>query len=241
VKALLLDLDGTLTDPKLGITNCVRYALERMGKVAPPADELLWFIGPPLIHSFRALVGEGEAERAQALYRERFATLGMFENELYPGIVESVAAEAARGRRIYLATSKAHVYAKPILEHFGLTRYFTAIYGSELDGTRIDKPDLLAYIAAREGIVRGDAVMVGDRRFDVEGARAIGALSVWADWGYGEADERDAAGADAICAAPGDLASVLAAFDRDGHAGFDHDGHAGLDHDGRAALDESIR
>jgi len=221
MRALLLDLDGTLTDPKLGITNCVRFALERMGKVAPPADELLWFIGPPLIHSFRTLVGEAEAERAQALYRERYATAGMFENELYLGIAEMVAAEAARGRRIYLATSKAHVFAKPILEHFGLARHFTGIYGSELDGTRIDKPDLLAHIAERENIARGDAIMVGDRRFDVEGARVIGAASVWADWGYGEADERDAAGADVICAAPGDLGPVLAAFDRNRQAALD--------------------
>jgi phosphoglycolate phosphatase len=213
MRVLLLDLDGTLTDPKLGITTCIRYALERMGRTPPPADELLWCIGPPLIHSFRTLVGEAEAERAQTIYRERFATLGMFENELYPGIMDAVAAQAAQGRKIYLATSKAHVFAKPILEHFGLAQYFAGIYGSELDGTRIDKPDLLEYIAGCEGIARGDAIMVGDRRFDVEGARHIGAISVWADWGYGAAGERDEAGPDVICGAPGDLGRVLSALD----------------------------
>jgi len=212
MKALLLDLDGTLTDPKLGITNCIHYALERMGLTAPPADELDWVIGPPLHQSFRTLVGDDDAERALAIYRERYGTLGMYENELYPGIVDMVAREAARGRRIYLATSKAHVYAKPILEHFGLARYFAGIYGAELDGTRVEKPDLLSYIAAREGIAHGSAIMVGDRRFDVEGARAIGAVSVWADWGYGADDERDSTGPDAICVEPSELAAILDRF-----------------------------
>jgi phosphoglycolate phosphatase len=212
VKALLLDLDGTLTDPKLGITNCIHYALGRMGLTPPPADELHWVIGPPLHESFRKLVGNDDAERALAIYRERYGTLGMYENEIYPGIADAVAQQALLGRRIFLATSKAHVYAKPILEHFGLARHFAGIYGAELDGTRVDKPDLLSYIAEREGIARGQAIMVGDRRFDVEGARHIGAASVWADWGYGEAHERDAAGADAICASPADLARVLAAL-----------------------------
>jgi phosphoglycolate phosphatase len=213
VKTLLLDLDGTLTDPKLGITNCIHYALERMGLTAPPADELHWVIGPPLIESFRILVGHDDGEHALALYRERYGTLGMFENAVYPGIADMVAGQAALGRRIYLATSKAHVFAKPILEHFGLAGHFAGIYGSELDGTRVDKPDLLRYIAEREGIARGDAIMVGDRRFDVEGAREIGAASVWADWGYGEAEERDAAGADVICGTPADLIDILTALD----------------------------
>lgn len=212
MKVLLLDLDGTLTDPKLGITNCIRYALERMGLVSPPAESLNWVIGPPLNQSFRTLVGDADAERALAIYRERYGTLGLYENELYPGIADMVAAETARGRRIYLATSKAHVYAKPILEHFGLASHFAGVYGAELDGTRVEKPDLLAYICEREGLARGEAIMVGDRRFDVEGARHIGAASVWADWGYGEDQERIAAAPDAICRAPGELAAILDRF-----------------------------
>ena len=214
MKTLLLDLDGTLTDPKLGITSCIRFALERLGLTLPPADELHWCIGPPLIESFRTLVGRGDAEQALVLYRERYATLGMFENELYPGIVDMVAEQAALGRRMYLATSKPHAFAKPILEHFKLAPHFAGIYGSELDGTRVEKPDLLGYIAEREGIAPGAAIMVGDRRFDVEGARAIGAASVWAEWGYGEADECKAAGPDVICASPNKLAAILTALDR---------------------------
>lgn len=213
MRTLLLDLDGTLTDPKLGITNCIRYALERMGMAAPSADELHWCIGPPLIESFRTLVGAGgDADRALVLYRERYATLGMFENELYSGIADLVAGQAALGRRLYLATSKPHVFAKPILEHFKLAGHFTEIYGSELDGTRVDKRDLLKYIAEREGIAPGTAIMVGDRRFDVEGAREIGATSIWAEWGYGEAEERDSVGPDAICAEPAELAAILDRF-----------------------------
>ena len=210
MKALLLDLDGTLSDPKLGITNCIRHAMEGLGREAPHADDLHWCIGPPLAQSLRTLVGAADADRALALYRERYAESGMFENVLYAGIDAAVAAEAARGRRIYLATSKAHVFAKPILEHFGLARHFAGIYGAELDGTRVDKPDLLSYIAQREGIVSGEAIMVGDRRFDVEGARAIGALSVWADWGYGEDAEREAASPDAVCRSPAELTDLLA-------------------------------
>ena len=212
MKALLLDLDGTLTDPKLGITNCIRHAIQRLGREAPSADELHWCIGPPLIDSLRTLVGPSDAERALALYRERFADIGMFENTLYADIDVVVAAEAARDRRIFLATSKPHVFAKPILEHFGLASHFAGIYGSELDGTRIEKPDLLSYIVEREGISAGDAIMVGDRRFDVEGARAIGAVSIWADWGYGEDVERDAARPDMVCRSPADLKDMLERF-----------------------------
>ena len=209
MRVLLLDLDGTLTDPKLGITNCIRHAIQGLGREAPSADELHWCIGPPLIESLRMLVGPSDAERALALYRERFADIGMFENTLYADIDAVVAAEAARDRRIFLATSKPHVFAKPILEHFGLASHFAGIYGSELDGTRIEKPDLLSYIAERERISAGDAIMVGDRRFDVEGARAIGAVSIWADWGYGEDAERDAARPDMVCRSPADLKDML--------------------------------
>jgi phosphoglycolate phosphatase len=212
-RALLLDLDGTITDPKLGITNCLRHALTELGHTAPPADELLWCIGPPLQDSLRKLVGPGDAERALTLYRELYGAVGMYECTLYPGIAEMVTAEAARGRRLYLATSKAHFFAKPILGHFGLERHFTAIYGAELDGTRSDKVDLLRYILATEGLPHGEAIMVGDRSHDIRGARAVGALAVWAGWGYGDAAERDTAGPDHAVSSPAELQSLLAALD----------------------------
>lgn len=213
MRALLLDLDGTLTDPKLGITNCIRHALTALGCEAPPADALLWCIGPPLLESLRTLVGDARAERALALYRARFGERGMFENEVYAGMADLVAAEAARGRRLFLATSKAHVYARPILEHFGLAAHFTAIYGAELDGMRTDKCDLLRHLVQAEDLDPAQAIMIGDRRFDVEAARAVGALAVWADWGYGEPAERDAAGADHICRSVAELRDLLAGMD----------------------------
>jgi phosphoglycolate phosphatase len=122
---------------------------------------------------------------------------------------EIVAREAARGRRVFLATSKPHVYAKPILEHFGLAAHFTGIYGSELDGTRVDKRDLLRHVVDREGLEPAQAIMVGDRRFDVEGARAIGAAAIWADWGYGTPEEREAAMPDHVCRSTVDLGRLL--------------------------------
>ncbi len=208
-RALLLDLDGTITDPKLGITNCIRHALQELGRETPPADELLWCIGPPLQDSLRRLVGPGDADRALALYRERYGPVGMYECMLYPGISDLVAREAARGRRIYLATSKAHVYARPILAHFDLDRHFTAIHGAELDGTRSDKVELLHHILLAEGIAHGEAIMVGDRSYDISGARAVGATAIWADWGYGDEAERAAAAPDHVCGDPYELAALL--------------------------------
>jgi len=210
MRTLLLDLDGTLSDPKLGITNCIRHALETLGIAAPAPDDLHWCIGPPLRESFCQLVGEPVADRALALYRARFGARGMYENELYPGMDDLLAREAANGRRIFLATSKPHVYAGPIVEHFRLKAHFAGVYGSELDGTRVDKCELLRHLVAAEGIDPAAAVMVGDRRFDVEAARAVGALAVWADWGYGEAAERDAARPDHICRTVEELARLLA-------------------------------
>ena len=212
LRTLLIDLDGTLTDPKPGITNCIRHALEQMGHPVPDADDLTWCIGPPLLDSFRALLpGAGEAEeaRALALYRERFAVTGLYENVLYDGAAEFLAAMAGAGRRLYLATTKPHVYAVPILEHFGLNQYFDGVYGSELDGVRTDKRDLLSHLLAELGLTGGACVMIGDRIHDTRGARHVGALSVWADWGYGDADERAEAAPDYIAASMAELAGLM--------------------------------
>src|SRR6185312_6681636 len=130
----------------LGITNCLHHALSELGRTAPPADEWLWCIGPPLQDSLRKLVGPDDADRALTLYRELYGAVGMYECALYPGIAEMMAAAAESGRRIYLATSKARFYAKRILAYFGLERHFAAIHGAELDGARSDKIDLLRYI-----------------------------------------------------------------------------------------------
>ena len=211
-RALLIDLDGTLTDPKPGITNCIRHALDQLGRAAPGADDLTWCIGPPLMDSFRTLLpgaDEETAAKALAIYRERFAVTGMYENTLYDGAAEFLAAMRGQGRRLYLAPSKPHVYAGPILEHFGLDGYFDGVYGSELDGARADKRELLSDLLAREGLAGSNSVMIGDRIQDAAAARHVGALSVWADWGYGDEPERARAAPDYVCAAMKALAGLM--------------------------------
>src|SRR3989339_2155795 len=139
---LLFDLDGTLTNPFQGITNCISYALERMGRPSPPGEELIWCIGPPLKNSFAKLLATDDmalAEKALAFYRERFGLVGLFENEVYDGIPEALETLKAKGHALYLSTAKPRVYAERIMDHFGLTRYFKHLHGAELDGTRNDK------------------------------------------------------------------------------------------------------
>ncbi len=201
--AVYFDLDGTLTDPKPGITRCIRYALERMGHAAPSEDELTWCIGPPLRPSLAVLVGETNADRALALYRERFADVGLYENAIYPGIAELLT--ALRGRRLFVATSKPRVYAERILIHFGIAHYFEHVFGSELDGTRADKGALLAHALAATGTAPEKSAMIGDREHDMIGARANAMAGIGVLYGYGSEAELRRAGARGIYATPDDL------------------------------------
>lgn len=213
--SLLFDLDGTLSDPKPGITRCIQHALRALGRDAPEEDELCWCIGPPLRQSFLTLLDDGSeenADRALALYRERFGEIGLYENELHDHIPEVLAAQKRRGRRLFVASAKPIVYVIPILEHLGLAPYFDGAYGSELDGTRGDKRELLEHLMAAEGIDAAGSVMIGDRHHDIEAARAVGAASVWVEWGYGDTAERDEARPDHVCATPGRLDALLASL-----------------------------
>ena len=215
-RTVLFDLDGTLTDPFEGITRCHQHALERMGVRPIPAQaELARYIGPPLRRALATLLGPGataaDIERAVVHYRERFATVGLFENVVYDGVDAMLADLTAAGCRLYLATSKVHAYAVRILEHFALTRHFTAIYGTQPDGRFDDKADLLAHLLAEQGLPVDATVMVGDREHDVLAAKRNGVRSIGVLWGYGTAAELTAAGADVLCAAPGDLARTVLA------------------------------
>jgi len=150
---IYFDLDGTLTDPKFGITRSIQYALSKLDRLAPPEDELTWCIGPPLRASFKKLLGTDDlADKALSLYRERFADIGIFENEIYPGIEDTLSVLAKSGRRLFVATSKPSVYAERIIDHFKLKVYFERVFGSELDGRRSDKSDLLGYALQTAGI-----------------------------------------------------------------------------------------
>lgn len=210
---IYFDLDGTLTDPKPGITRSIQYALKKLDQPVPTEDELTWCIGPPLHASLKRLTGTQElADRALLLYRERFADVGLFENEAYGGIEETLSALAATSPRMFVATSKPRVFAERIIDHFGLRRYFVRVFGSELDGTRVDKGDLLRYALDEEKVDPRSAVMIGDRSHDVVGARKNGMTAIGVLYGYGSEVELRDAGAHHICAAHPELLDRYAAL-----------------------------
>jgi phosphoglycolate phosphatase len=210
--AYLFDLDGTLTDPREGITRSIAYALERLGRVAPPLAQLEFAIGPPLRASLAQLLGTESrevVEQALALYRERFADVGLFENAPYEGIGDALGALAASGATLVVATSKPTVYARRIVEHFSLHTHFADVHGCELDGTRENKRDLIAHILPPPGFDAARAVMIGDRGVDMLAARHHGLAAVGALWGFGSRDELLEAGAQSLCESPRDLPSLL--------------------------------
>lgn len=199
---IFFDLDGTLTNPKPGITRSIQYALDRLGQAVPTEDDLVWCIGPPLHASLKKLLGtDALADRALLLYRERFADIGLFENEVYAGIQGTLSALAAPGRRIFIATSKPAVYADRIVDHFGLRRHFEHVFGSELDGTRTDKSELLRYALEVTRTDPRDAIMIGDRAHDMIGARNNAMTAIGVLYGYGSRDELMEAGAHHLCEA----------------------------------------
>lgn len=196
---LLFDLDGTLTDPGEGILACLRHAYTAVARPCPEHRELLGFIGPPLQQSFLKTLGDPQlAATALLAYRERYGTLGMFENTVYPGAVHALERFQALGLECRVATSKPEVFAKRILEHFGLARYFKAIFGAELSGERSQKADLIAYILEREQLNRHATLMIGDRLHDIVAAREHGLGTVGVTWGYGSREELTQAGADTV-------------------------------------------
>lgn len=194
---LLFDLDGTLTDPFEGITRSVEYALNAFGIEVEDRRVLAPFIGPPLVESLTERYGftMEDAVAAVAKYREYFAVKGLYENELFEGIPELLSDCRKAGYKISMATSKPTHYARIIAEHFDIARYFDAIHGSSLDGTRITKSSVVAEAVAEEHLDPTRALMIGDRRHDVEGAGEHGIRTVGVLYGYGSREEHEAAGA----------------------------------------------
>ena len=193
IKNILIDLDGTLTDPKVGITTSARYGLEKIGH--PISDEINidWIIGPPLKASLAKILNvEADhvlAEQALMGYRERFAVKGLYENHVFEGVAETLAELKRRGYRLFVATAKPTVYAKQILEHFDLAQYFTDIYGSELNGERTNKAELIQYILEQQKLQADQCLMVGDREHDIFGARQNGIETIAVSYGYGSQEE----------------------------------------------------
>lgn len=210
--AILFDLDGTLTDPKLGITRCIQFALSELGYRPPDADELHWCIGPPIKDSFSLLLktlDDTVLEQAISLYRSRFATIGLFENSLYPQILKILDAIRFAGYKTFVATSKPHIYAKQIIDHFGLSLLFNGVYGSELDGTRSVKGDLIYHILVTEQLLPSHVVMVGDRSHDMIGAKHNHLTAIGVTYGYGTEEELKTHGADLIAYSPDDIPKLL--------------------------------
>ena len=185
MSVICFDLDGNLSDPKLGITRSIQHALRELGRPVPTADDLSWCIGPPLLGSFKKLLGSRkEAENALLLYRERFTETGIYENELYSGIAAALSGLKSSGRRMFVATSKPK---------------------AEFDGTRSDKSDLLGWVVAQERLSPAKTVMVGDRSHDIAGGRKNGMATLGVLYGYGTMAELLEAGADDLCQSPTDL------------------------------------
>jgi phosphoglycolate phosphatase len=209
--AIFFDLDGTLTDPKPGITRSIQYALQRLDHPAiPTEDELTWCIGPPLRASFvRLLGGDHAADHAVSLYRERFSDIGLYENGVYDGIGDVLTELCTSGHRLFVATSKPHIFAERIIDHFGLRGHFERVFGSELDGTRVDKSHLLEYALKEVLVDPAKTLMIGDRSHDMVGAKNNGMKGIGVLYGYGSRDELLGAGAQHVCATPGAILGCI--------------------------------
>ena len=213
---VFFDLDGTVTDSAPGILNSVRFALcrhfEALGVVGREYSdsELNRFIGPPLIDTFQSFLpcSHAEAEKCLRWYREYFRPKGIYENSVYPGIIELFMALRSRGVRIVLATAKPEPFARIILDHFGLTGYFAAIHGATMDEGRNKKHQVIAWALTHSGEI-GRVIMVGDRENDVSGAKANGLDCIGVLWGYGCKRELTDAGASRLCSSPQELLSMI--------------------------------
>jgi len=213
--AVLLDLDGTLSDNFDGISRSILHALAALGASEPSHEALMSCMGPPLRASFAHLLGtddKARIEQAIAHYRERYAAIGWQENALYAGVAETLATLKAGGETLYLCTSKPRLYAERIVDHFGVRHFLDEVYGTDLTGTLDDKATLLAHLVLREGLDPRACVMIGDRVHDVRAAHANGARALGVLWGYGDRDEL--ADADAIVESPHAIPVALDALRR---------------------------
>lgn len=210
-QTILFDLDGTLTDSGQGILNSVAYALEKMGIEEPDTANLNRFIGPPLYESFSRFyqLSPEDTQSAVDAFRVYFKEKGMFENQLYPGIIPLLEELRTAGKTLVIATSKPEIFAKQILEHFGIAHYFDVIAGASLDSSRISKADVIGYAINQLEAFPKHAVMIGDREHDIEGARMHQLPAIGVLYGYGSKQEFEKAEATMIVETVQDLKRVL--------------------------------
>lgn len=210
--ALLVDLDGTLTDPCDGITRSLRHAMAALGRPVPEGEDLSWAIGPPLLENIRRLMPEADDAMlwaGVAAYRDRYGRIGKLENAVYDGIPEALDRLRAAGIALHLATSKLETHARDILDHFDLTSRFASVHGSRADGSHAVKAELIGHILADQGLDPARLAMVGDRKHDVIGAGAHGIPTIGVAWGYGGRAELEAAGAAAVVTTPAALTALV--------------------------------
>ena len=210
IKYLLFDLDGTITDPKEGITKCVQYALSKFD-IEEECDNLLSFIGPPLTDSFIDFYGfdKQKAELAIKYYRECYAKIGLFENSAIDGIHEVLEKLKNSGYTLAVATSKPTCFAISICEKYDFSKYFDIIMGSELDGTRTKKSEIIYEVLKQLNAKPEEVVMIGDRKYDIIGAKEVGTASIGVRFGYAEDGELEKAGADFIVGTPNELLTCI--------------------------------
>jgi phosphoglycolate phosphatase len=206
--ALLFDLDGTLSDPSEGITRSTQHALQCLGRPYPDKSELRHYIGPPLRWTFPRLLGTDDdtlIETAISYYRERYETIGLFENEMYSGIPELLQQLQDDGYPLYVVTSKPTVYSDRIIRHFGLDRFFIDVYGPELNGRFDEKRELVEFILRERCLDPSRTIMIGDRARDVESGKANGTRTIGVTYGFGGVAEIAAAQPDEICHRPAEI------------------------------------
>ncbi len=209
---ILFDLDGTLTEPEEGITKCIQYALSKLGIEEPDRKKLCKFIGPPLVPAFMEHYGFDEATARQALlyYRERFLVKGIYENKVYDGIPALLGKLKEQGAHLLLATTKPEPQAMEVMRYFKLAPYFDVIAGSDLNETVVEKPDVMRLAISRLSDYNPDAaVMIGDRKFDIAGAKVHKIASIGVLYGHGSAEELKSAGADCLAESVEMLGNVL--------------------------------
>ena len=205
-------MDGTLINSEVGITRCVAHALTQMGLEVPPESELRRWIGPSLRTSFAPLLrDDGKVEQAVLHYRDRFETHGWAEHEVYDGIADTIEMLHAAGHRLAVVTAKNEPHARKIAAHLPFGHRFVDVIGATIDGSRSDKPELIAEALHRLEVSPDECWMIGDRRMDIEGALHHGMRNVGVLWGFGGADELRGAGAQRLVSRPDELPGLLAA------------------------------
>lgn len=211
-KYVLFDLDGTLTNSELGITTCVQHALRKFGIEVEDRTVLRPFIGPPLGESFQVYYGLSKEESEQAIkyYRERFSVKGLYENEVYEGVEKMLQSLKDSGKKLIVATSKPEKFTMIILEHFDLLKFFDFVAGATMDGSRGEKADVIRYALEKYGIEdKSEVIMIGDRKFDILGAKENGLKSIGVLYGFGDREELTEAGADYIVEKAEDIIGLI--------------------------------